>query len=59
MDGLVDLPFTKISQHIKRSDIYNKTSSYYFSFYYSTKYKESDLDKSNPGSLKEFIIPDS
>jgi len=55
----MDLPFTKISQHIKRSDIYNKTSSYYSSSYYLTKYKKSDLDKSDPRSLKEFIMLDS
>ena len=59
IDGLVDLPFTKLSQRIKRSDICDETLSYCSSSYYLTKYKESNLDKSNPRSLKEFIIPDS
>jgi hypothetical protein len=59
MDGLMDLPFTKLSQRVKRSDIYDEISSYYSSSYYLTKCKESDLDKSDPRSLKEFIIPDS
>ena len=59
MDGFIDLPFTKLSQRVKRSDIYNEILSYYYSFCYLTKYKESDLDKSNPKSLKEFIILDS
>ena len=59
IDGLIYLPFTKLSQRIKRSDIYNEISSYCSSSYYSTKYKESNLDKSDPRSLKEFIIPDS
>ena len=58
IDGLIDLPFTKPSQRIKRSDIYYEILSYYSS-YYLTKYKESNLDKSDPGSLKEFIILDS
>ena len=59
IDGLIDLPFIKISQCIKRSDIYNETSSYYSFSCYLTKYKKSDLDKSDPGNLKEFIVPDS
>ena len=59
IDGLMDLPFTKISQRVKRSDIYDEILSYYSSFYYLTKYKKSDLDESDPGNLKEFIVLDS
>lgn len=55
----MDLPFTELSQRVKRSDICDETSSYCSSSCYSTECEESNSDESDPGSLKEFIVPDS